>query len=101
MNYKYLFLLSLSCCVQLSAQNSTVVFNQCGGSKFQAQVSDIDSFRVSADEKYASFSFNIGLTAVYDLSTFDSLTFVSSASEVTPFPQKDDFISSLAESFNP
>lgn len=101
MNYKYLFLLSLICCVQLSAQNSTVVFNQSGGSKFQAQVSDIDSFRVSADEKYASFSFNIGQTAVYDLSTFDSLTFVSSASEVANFPQKDDFVSSLSESFNP
>lgn len=101
MNHKYLLLFSLICCVQLSAQNTTVVFNQSGGIKHRADVVDIDSFRITPDEKYASFSFNIGQTAVYDLSSFDSLAFVSSASEVTPFPQKDDFISSLAESFNP
>src|SRR5574344_2837190 len=101
MNHKYLLLFSLICCVQLPAQNSTLVFNHSGGIKYRAQVCDIDSFRITPDEKYASFSFNIGQTAVYDLSSCDSLAFVSSASEVTPFPQKDDFISSLAESFNP
>jgi hypothetical protein len=101
MNHKYLLLFSLICCVQLPAQNSTLVFNHSGGIKYRAQVCDIDSFRITPDEKYASFSFNMGQTAVYDLSTFDSLTFVSSASEVATFPKKDDFVSSLSESFNP
>ncbi len=101
MKHKYLFLITLICCIHLSAQNSTLIFNQSGGSKYRAAISDIESFRVTPDEKYLSFSFNAGQNAVYDLSAFDSLTFVSEASDVAPFPTKEDFTSSLTETFNP